>query len=108
MRVVVEYELEWRYLINVPEKFGRIDLPLSPVQASMQRNVGGSDRIVRGVLGIWLLAVAIAAHFAERRVTAVTAAVAATGLLFNATTRFCGGNYLLGIDTTETASCSRE
>ncbi|MFC6767280.1 DUF2892 domain-containing protein [Natrinema soli] len=55
-----------------------------------------------------MLAVAIAAHFAERRVTAVTAAVAATGSLFNATTRFCGGNYLLGIDTTETASCSRE
>lgn len=74
----------------------------------MQRNVGGLDRIVRGVLGIWLLAVAVAAFVADRRVTAVTAAIAASGLLFNATTRFCGGNYLLGIDTTDAASCSRE
>ncbi|SEQ38036.1 YgaP-like transmembrane domain [Natrinema salaciae] len=74
----------------------------------MERNVGGSDRIVRGVLGTWLLAVAVAAVLADRRATAVTATIAAAGLLFNATTRFCGGNYLLGIDTTDSASCSRE
>ncbi|QLK25302.1 DUF2892 domain-containing protein [Natrinema zhouii] len=74
----------------------------------MQRNVGGLDRIVRGVLGIWLLAVAGAAILTDRRAIAVTTAIAAAGLLFNATTRFCGGNYLLGIDTTETASCSQE
>lgn len=74
----------------------------------MQRNVGGLDRIVRGVLGIWLLAVASAAILTDRRAIAVTTAIAAAGLLFNATTRFCGGNYLLGIDTAETASCSRE
>lgn len=74
----------------------------------MQRNVGGFDRIVRGVLGIWLVAVAGAAVVAGRRVTAVTAAVAGAGLLFNAVTQFCGGNLLLRIDTTESASCSRE
>ena len=74
----------------------------------MQRNVGGRDRIVRGVLGIWLFVVAIAAAFAGRRGTAVTTAIAAVGLLLNATTRFCGGNYLLGIDTTDGGSCTRE
>jgi len=75
----------------------------------MQRNVGGLDRIVRAVLGIWLLAVvAGAAILTDRRAIAVTSAIAAAGLLFNATTRFCGGNYVLGIDTTETTSCSRE
>ncbi|WP_222919211.1 DUF2892 domain-containing protein [Natrinema sp. SYSU A 869] len=74
----------------------------------MKRNVGGLDRIVRGVLGIWLFAVTVAALVADRRGTAVATAIAAAGLLFNATTRFCGGNYLLGIGTTEGASCSRE
>ncbi|QCS42990.1 DUF2892 domain-containing protein [Natrinema versiforme] len=74
----------------------------------MQRNVGGLDRIVRGALGIWLLAVAVAAAIADRRLIAVTAGIAASGLLFNVATRFCGGNYLLGIDTTDAASCSRE
>jgi len=74
----------------------------------MQRNVGGLDRIVRAVLGIWLLAVAGAAILTDRPAIAVTSAIAAAGLLFNATTRFCGGNYVLGIDTTETTSCSRE
>ncbi|RZH67386.1 YgaP family membrane protein [Natrinema altunense] len=73
----------------------------------MERNVGGLDRIVRSVLGLWLLAVTVAALVAGRRGTAVATGIAAAGLLFNAMTRFCGGNYLLGIDTTE-ASCSRE
>ena len=66
----------------------------------MERNVGGIDRIVRGVLGIWLLAVAFAALRARRRTTAAVAGIAGLGLLQNAATRFCGGNWLLGIDTT--------
>ncbi|WP_455448460.1 YgaP family membrane protein [Natrinema thermotolerans] len=74
----------------------------------MQRNVGGLDRIVRAVLGSWVLAVAVAALVAGRRATAAVLAVGAAGLLFNATVRFCGGNYLLGIDTTDDGSCSRE
>ncbi|MDS0474236.1 DUF2892 domain-containing protein [Natrinema sp. 1APR25-10V2] len=74
----------------------------------MQRNVGGLDRIVRGVLGTWLLVVAGAAVLSGRRTTAVATAIAGSGLLVNAVTRFCGGNFLLGIDTTETSSCSCE
>ncbi|ELY74243.1 DUF2892 domain-containing protein [Natrinema pallidum] len=73
----------------------------------MERNVGGLDRLARGIVGLGLLAVAVAALVADRRGTAVATGIAAAGLLFNATTRFCGGNYVLGIDTTE-ASCSRE
>jgi len=74
----------------------------------MQRNVGGLDRIVRAVLGSWVLAVAVAALIDGRRATAAVLAVGASGLLVNATTRFCGGNYLLGIDTTAEDACSRE
>lgn len=73
----------------------------------MYRNVGGIDRIVRGVLGSWLIVVAIAALFDGRRETAAVAAIAGSGLVFNALTRFCGGNYLVRIDTTTDASCSR-
>ncbi|WP_436345238.1 YgaP family membrane protein [Natronorubrum sp. FCH18a] len=73
----------------------------------MQRNVGGTDRIVRGILGIWLVVVAAAASQDGQRERAVIAGVAGLGLLWNALTRFCGGNYLLGVDTT-TESCSVE
>ncbi|WP_135852032.1 YgaP family membrane protein [Halorussus salinus] len=69
-----------------------------------QQNVGGIDRIVRGVLGIWLVAVAISALFDEKRVTAATAAIAGAGLLRNAQAQHCGGNALLGIDTTSDES----
>ncbi|WP_254763565.1 YgaP family membrane protein [Natrinema marinum] len=73
----------------------------------MQRNVGGLDRIVRAVLGTWLLVVAGAALLTDRRTTAAATAIAGSGLLINAVTRFCGGNFVLGIDTTE-GCCSRE
>ena len=66
----------------------------------MQRNVGGLDRIVRGVAGVWLVVVAIAALLDDRRTTAATAAIAGAGLLFNYRTQFCGCNAALGIDTT--------
>ena len=66
----------------------------------MQRNVGGYDRIVRGVLGSWLVVVAAAAYQDEKRERAAMAGIAGAGLLWNAVTRFCGGNYLLGVDTT--------
>ncbi|THE63814.1 DUF2892 domain-containing protein [Salinadaptatus halalkaliphilus] len=65
----------------------------------MQRNVGGLDRIVRGVLGIWLV-VAFAAYRDDKRERALVAAIAGAGLLQNALVRYCGGNHLLGIDTT--------
>ena len=66
----------------------------------MERNVGGSDRIVRGVLGIWLVVVAAAAYRNGARERAAIAGIAGLGLLQNAVTCFCGGNYLFGIDTT--------
>ena len=69
----------------------------------LEQNVGGVDRLVRGTLGIVLLAVAIGAAIAGRRTTGVAAAIVSVGLLFNAVTQFCGINALLGIDT-----CSRE
>ncbi|WP_394739138.1 YgaP family membrane protein [Natronococcus roseus] len=70
----------------------------------MERNVGGLDRIARGMLGIWLVAVAAAAYRNERHERAAIAGIAGLGLLQNATTCFCGGNYLLGIDTTTDSS----
>ncbi|MCU4741007.1 DUF2892 domain-containing protein [Halobacteria archaeon AArc-m2/3/4] len=72
----------------------------------LPQNVGGLDRIVRAVLGIWLVVVAVAAFRDgdDRRVTALTAAVAGAGLLFNVWTGFCGCNAVFGIDTTATDS----
>ncbi len=66
----------------------------------MERNVGGLDRIARGVLGIWLVVVAAAAYRDDNPERAAIAGIAGAGLLQNAVTCFCGGNYLLGIDTT--------
>ncbi len=74
----------------------------------MKRNVGGLDRIVRGVLGIWLVVVGVAAYSEGKRGRAAIAAVAGLGLLQNALTCFCGGNLLLGIDTTSEESRSLE
>lgn len=73
----------------------------------MQRNVGGYDRIVRGVLGIWLVVMAAAAYQDDKRERAAIAGIAGLGLLQNVWTGFCGGNYLLGVDTTRD-SCSVE
>ncbi|MDS0299115.1 DUF2892 domain-containing protein [Halogeometricum sp. S1BR25-6] len=67
---------------------------------NVPRNVGGWDRIARGVLGIWLSVVAVAASLDEKPTTATIAAVAGAGLLQNAATGFCGCNALFGIDTT--------
>lgn len=65
----------------------------------MRTNVGGIDRVLRGVLGIWLVVVAFAALHVGRRTTAAIAGIAGVGLLQNARTGFCGGNWLFGIDT---------
>ena len=72
----------------------------------MQRNVGGLDRIGRGVLGIWLVVMAAAAYQDDKRERAAIAGIAGIGLLQNVWMGFCGGNYLLGVDTTD--SCSVE
>lgn len=74
---------------------------------NLPRNVGGADRVVRGVLGIWLAVVAVAAYLDDRPTTAAVAGVAGAGLLQNAVTGFCGCNALFGIDTTRGSSESR-
>ena len=74
---------------------------------NLQRNVGGLDRVVRGVLGIWLVVAAVAAYLDDRRTTAAIAGVAGAGLLQNAATGFCGCNALLGIDTTSDESSQK-
>ncbi|WP_135828694.1 YgaP-like transmembrane domain [Halorussus halobius] len=68
-----------------------------------RKNVGGLDRIARGVVGAALVGVAVVAVLAQRRGLGAVAALAGAGLLFNAATQFCGVNALLGIDT-----CSRD
>lgn len=65
-------------------------------------NMSETSRIVRGVTGIWLFAAAFSAYRAGRRTVALTAAIAGSGLLFNAWTKFCGCNAALGIDNSET------
>lgn len=68
-----------------------------------EKNVGGVDRIARGILGFGFLVITIGAFVVGRRSTAVAAGVASAALLFNFTTGRCGMNKLLGINT-----CSRE
>lgn len=66
----------------------------------LERNVGGLDRIARGVLGAVLLVAGAAGYLTGYGVALpAVLAVAAAGLLFNAATQFCGVNALLGVDT---------
>jgi len=69
---------------------------------ALQKNVGGTDRLVRGVGGAALGVLAVAAYATGRGPAALVAALAGAALLFNAATQFCGVNAALGIDT-----CSR-
>jgi uncharacterized membrane protein YeaQ/YmgE (transglycosylase-associated protein family) len=64
-----------------------------------ERNVGGLDRIARGVVGACLVVVAFGAFRTDRRSMAVVAVLGSVGLLFNFATARCGLNKLLGIDT---------
>jgi hypothetical protein len=66
----------------------------------MQRNVGETERAVRGAVGVWLVVVGVAAARTGKRTAALTAGLAGLGLLQNAATGFCGGNWLFGVDTT--------
>lgn len=68
-----------------------------------EKNVGGVDRIARGILGVGLFVAAIGAFLVNRRSTALAAGLGSAALLFNFATGRCGMNKLLGIDT-----CSRE
>ncbi|WP_152040568.1 YgaP family membrane protein [Salinigranum salinum] len=65
----------------------------------LSRNMSTADRVVRGVGGIWLLAMAVGALLDRRDVVAAVTGIAGLGLLSNSLTGHCGGNALLGIDT---------
>jgi len=66
----------------------------------LERNVGGLDRIARVLLAVVLTVVAVSRLNSGNRVVGLVALVGALGAGFNATTRFCGLNAILGIDTT--------
>jgi len=67
----------------------------------LDANVGGTDRLLRGLGAVLLSIVAVRALTAGKRTSGLLAAVGAIGLGFNATTCFCGMNKTLGIDTAE-------
>ncbi|MBX0324368.1 DUF2892 domain-containing protein [Halomicroarcula sp. F13] len=67
----------------------------------MRQNISDSERIGRGVLGIWLIVIAVGALRARRRTVAAIAGIAGIGLIQNAVTGFCGGNWLFNIDSTK-------
>jgi len=64
-------------------------------------NVGGTDRLLRGLGAVLLSIVAVRALAAGKRTSGLLAAIGAVGLGINATTCFCGLNAALGIDSTE-------
>lgn len=66
----------------------------------MRQNVGRLDRVLRGVIGIWLLMVALSALQSGQKARSLVAGIAGIGLLQNASTGFCGINQLFGVDTT--------
>lgn len=74
----------------------------------LKQNMSKADRVVRGIVGIWLLAMAVGALLDKRhRVGAITG-IAGIGLLSNSLTGHCGGNAILGIDTSSNDSCALE
>ncbi|PSP31340.1 DUF2892 domain-containing protein [Halobacteriales archaeon QH_10_67_22] len=64
-------------------------------------NVGGRDRLARGVLAVAFTVLAVTAFRKGKRAGGLLALVVAFGFGFNATTCFCGLNETLGIDTTD-------
>jgi hypothetical protein len=69
----------------------------------MDRNVGGTDRLVRALLTVGLTVLAVRALRRGSRWTGLLALLGAVGFGFNATTGRCGMNAALGIDTTDDA-----
>ena len=75
---------------------------------TLERNMSQADRIVRGVVGIWLLAMSVGAFLDRRHVVGAITGIAGLGLLSNSLTGYCGGNAVLGIDTSSDTSCALE
>lgn len=74
----------------------------------MKQNMSQADRVVRGVVGIWLLAMSVGALLDRRHVIGAVTGIAGLGLLSNSVTGYCGGNAVLGIDTSSDTACSVE
>lgn len=66
----------------------------------VSQNVGGRDRIVRGVLAVVFAVIAIKAIRGGNRNRGVFAGVVAVGFALNTVTCFCTFNKLVGLDTT--------
>ncbi|ERG97043.1 YgaP-like transmembrane domain [Haloquadratum walsbyi] len=64
-------------------------------------NVGGRDRLMRGVFTVLLTLVAINTLQKGKYKSGILAIAGAFGLGFNTVTCFCGLNEMLGIDTTD-------
>lgn len=64
-----------------------------------ERNVGGLDRVTRGVLAVVLAGIGLWATVTSQWVVGLLAFVAAAGFTFNVVTGFCGVNAVLGVDT---------
>jgi hypothetical protein len=67
----------------------------------VESNVGGRDRLVRALLAAVLSVVVVGKLRSGSRTVGLLAVVGALGFGFNATTRFCGMNEALGVDTTD-------
>ena len=67
----------------------------------LDRNVGGTDRLLRALGAVLLTIIAVRALSGGQRIKGVVAAVGALGLGFNATVCFCTLNKVLGVDTTD-------
>lgn len=63
-------------------------------------NVGGRDRLARAALAVVLTVAALRSLRNGHRVRGLVAGIAALVFGFNATTKYCGLNDALGIDTT--------
>ena len=66
---------------------------------ALARNVGTTDRLVRGVLGALLLVAAAVTFTGGSTALAAVAGVAGVVLLFTAATQFCGLYRVLGMST---------
>jgi hypothetical protein len=67
----------------------------------IDRNVGGTDRLLRAVLAVAFAAATLGALGRGRRSLAAATLLASAGMAVNAVTCFCGLNAALGLDTTE-------
>lgn len=63
----------------------------------MAKNVGGTERIARGLIGAALVLVALTGN--RGRVTRLGALVGGAELLYTATSQYCPANAALGRDT---------